>query len=148
MEKVLAKQCWHLKCIASIKVLWVFCIFKRMSKQFLFLYSRLIPFTENLEMIRVMRSSATVHPGLIPSCVVQMPLPAGSPPTHPERSRAPSTPVSLLPSQACSAWQDTEPQPGLWLCLVNEWHKPVNHFTQPWAGFRLCSCPEVLSWIN
>ena len=65
--KMLAKQCWHLKFIASIKVLWVFCIFKRMSKQFLFLYSMLIPFTENLEINSVMRSSATVHPGLIPS---------------------------------------------------------------------------------
>ena len=67
MEKMLAKQCW-LKFIASIKVLWVFRIFKRMSKRFLFLYSMLIPFTENTEIIGVMRSSATVHPGLIPSC--------------------------------------------------------------------------------
>ena len=67
MEKMLAKQCW-LKFIASIKVLWVFRIFKRISKRFLFLYSMLIPFTENTEIIGVMRSSATVHPGLIPSC--------------------------------------------------------------------------------
>lgn len=148
MEKMLAKQCWHLKFIASIKVLWVFCIFKRMSKQFLFLYSMLIPFTENLEMIRVMRSSATVHPGLVPSCDGSDAASCRKPSTHPERSHVPSTPVCLLPPQACSAWQDTEPQPGLWLCLVNEWHRHVNHFTQPSAGFHLCSRPEALSWIN
>ena len=140
MEKMLAKQCW-LKFVASIKVLWVFCIFKRMSKQFLCLYSMLIPFTKNTEIIRAMRSSATVHPGLIPSC-------DGSDATSCRKPSHPSREV-MCPQHSCfpcclpkpgSAWRDTEPQPGLWLCLVNEWHNQVNHFTQPWGGFHLCSC--------